>query len=480
MSLPVVALVGRPNVGKSHLFNRLVGEHTAIVSDKAGTTRDRHFGRVEWAGRAFWLVDTGGLVEDSNVPMDVEIRKQVLQAIGEADLMVFVADARVGVHPSDARIVDILRDSGKPFILAANKVDNPQSSDFYEFYRMGAGDPYPVSAANGMGSGDLLDEITNRLPEVDEALPEAVRVAVIGRPNVGKSSFVNRLLGEERLVVSDVAGTTRDAIDTPFRYHGKDYVFVDTAGLRRQAKVDESIEFYSTLRTRRAIEGSDVCILLIDATLGLENQDLKIATLAWEAGRGLILVVNKWDLKEKDGKTADKFRKDAVEKAPYLAWVPFVFTSALTGQRVQRVMEILQEVEEERVKRIPTARINETLEALVARTQPPQTPQHSDVRLIYASQVETAPPAIAVFGNHPDAVPEHYVRYLHNGFRAEYGFTGNPLKILMRAKNAPATDHRRVRGEGGPRRTAKQRWRGEEEAEQAREQEGLDAFDGEE
>jgi GTP-binding protein len=393
--------------------------------------------------------------------MDVEIRKQVRQAIGEADLLVFVADAKVGVHPSDARVVDLLRDSGKPFLIAANKVDNPKSSDFYEFYRLG-GEPYAVSAANGMGSGDLLDAITDHLPVGDEQLPEAFRVAVIGRPNVGKSSFVNRLLGEERLVVSDIAGTTRDAIDTPFRYHGRDFVFVDTAGLRRQSKVDDGIEFYSTLRTRRAIESADVCVLLIDATLGLENQDLKIAALAWDAGRGLIMVVNKWDLKEKDGKTADKFRKEAVEKAPFLNWVPFLFTSAVTGQRVTKVLETLLEVEEERNKRIPTSRINETLEALVQRTQPPQAPGHQEIRLIYASQVETAPPTIAVFGNHPQAVAEHYIRYLHNGFRAEYGFMGNPLRIVLRSKNAPATDHRRVRGE---RRTAKQRWQQEEERE---------------
>ena len=465
MSLPVVAIVGRPNVGKSHLFNRLVGEHTAIVSEEAGTTRDRHFGRVEWNAKAFWLVDTGGLVEDSPVPMDVEIRKQVLQAIDEADLLLFVADARVGVHPSDARIVELLREARKPWILVANKVDNPQSSDFYEFYRLGAGDPIPVSASNGMGSGDLLDEITTRLADSDEALPEALRVAVIGRPNVGKSSFVNRLLGEERLVVSDVAGTTRDAIDTPFRYHGRDLIFVDTAGLRRQSKVDDGIEFYSSLRTRRAIEGADICVLMIDATLGLENQDLKIATLAWESGRGLILVVNKWDIKEKDDKTADRFRKEAIEKVPYLAWVPFLFTSALTGQRVTKTLDVILEVEQERHKRIPTARINETLEALVQRTQPPQAAGHHEIRLIYASQVETAPPVIAVFGNHPDAVVEHYIRYLHNGFRAEYGFLGNPLRIVMRAKNAPATDGRRVRGEGGPRRTARQRWQREEAAE---------------
>lgn len=444
MSLPVVALVGRPNVGKSALFNRLVGQHQAIVSEEAGTTRDRHFGRVEWAGRAFWLVDTGGLVEDSVRPMDVEIKKQVLQAIGEADLLVFVADARVGVHPSDARIVEILRDSGKPFLLVANKVDNPQTTDFYEFYRLGAGDPQPVSATNGMGSGDVLDAIIEHLPEVDEPIPESLRVAVIGRPNVGKSSFVNRLLGEERLVVSEVAGTTRDSIDTPMKYHGRELIFVDTAGLRRQSKIDDGIEFYSSLRTRRAIEGSDLCVLMIDAVLGLENQDLKIATLAWEAGRALVMVVNKWDLKEKDDKTADKFKKEAVEKVPYLAFVPWIFTSALTGQRVTKVLDVILEVEAEWRKRISTSEVNETLEALVQRRQPPQAAGR-EVRLIYGTQVETAPPTIAIFGNAPDQVQEHYIRYLHNGFRAEYGFIGAPLRIVMRHKNAPSTDHRRVR-----------------------------------
>ena len=453
-SLPVVALVGRPNVGKSALFNRLVGEHTAIVSEEAGTTRDRHFGRAEWNGQQFWLVDTGGLVEDSSLPMDVEIRKQVLEAIDEADLLLLVADAKVGVHPSDARLVDLLRDRGKPFLLVPNKVDDPSSSDYYEFYRLGAGDPVPVSAGNGKGSGDLLDAIVERLPEREEEAPDTLRVAVIGRPNVGKSSFVNRLLGEERLVVSEVAGTTRDAIDTPMRYHGRDLVFVDTAGLRRQSRVDDGVEFYSSLRTRRAIESADVCVLLIDATLGIENQDLKIATLAWEAGRGLILVVNKWDLKEKDDKTSAKFQKDATEKAPYLNWVPFLFTSALTGQRVPKVLDVLLEVAAERDKRVSTSQVNDTLEALVQRTQPPQATGHHEVKLNYATQVETAPPAIAVFSNHPDAVPEHYIRYLHNGFRAAYGFIGNPLRILMRAKNPETTDDgRRVRGERRPRVT---------------------------
>jgi GTP-binding protein len=445
MNLPVVAIVGRPNVGKSSLFNRLIGTHAAIVSDEAGTTRDRHFGRAEWGGHAFWLVDTGGLPDDDTLPMDVEIRKQVVQAIEEADMMLLVVDARVGVHPSDARVVDLLRESGKPWILVANKVDNPDNADFYEFYRLSAGDPVPVSAGNGKGSGDLLDAVVERLPEREADEGEALRVAVIGRPNVGKSSFVNRLLGEERLVVTDVAGTTRDAIDTPMRYHGRDLIFVDTAGLRRQSKIDEGVEFYSSLRSRRAIESADICVLLIDATLGIENQDLKIATLAWEAGRALIIVVNKWDVREeKDDKSAHKFRKEAIEKVPYLEWVPFLFASARTGQRVTKVMDLILEVEAERAKRIPTSQINDTLEQLQQRRQPPQA-AGAEVKLHYATQVETAPPMIAVFGNHPELVAENYIRFLHNGFRAAYGFIGNPLRIVMRHKNAPATDNRVVK-----------------------------------
>ncbi len=432
-ALPVVALVGRPNVGKSALFNRLVGEHTAIVSDEAGTTRDRHFGRVDWAGREFWLVDTGGLTDGPTVPMDVEIRKQVLQAIDEADLMLLVVDARAGLHPSDQRVVDLLRDANKPWVLVANKVDDARSTDYYEFYNLGAGDPVPVSASNGSQSGDLLDVIVERIPEMQEDAPEALRVAVVGRPNVGKSSFVNRLIGEDRLVVSDVAGTTRDAIDTPMTSHGRDMMFVDTAGLRRQSKMDDGVEFYSSLRTRRAIDRADVCLLLIDAIEGLHNQDLKIATLAWEAGRGMIIIVNKWDLKEKDDKTSAKFQKECIEKAPYLKFVPFLFTSAPTGQRVTKVLELITEVEAERAKRIPTAEVNDALGELLARRQPPQAAGR-EIKLNYATQVETAPPAIAVFGNHPELVQEHYVRYLHNGFREKWGFHGNPLRILMRRK----------------------------------------------
>jgi GTP-binding protein len=434
MNVPVVALVGRPNVGKSALFNRIVGEARAIVSEEAGTTRDRHFAATDWNGRHFWLVDTGGLVENPDHPMDVEIRRQVLQAIAEADLLLFVVDSITGLHPSDARIGEILRDAGKPWLLVANKVDDPQSTDFYEFYALGAGDPIPVSAANGKGSGDLLDAVTERLPEAAPEEADARRVAVVGRPNVGKSSFVNRLLGEERLVVSDVASTTRDAIDTPMRYHGRTIVFIDTAGLRRQSRIDAGIEFYSSLRTRRAIERADICLLLVDATEGeIHNQDLKIASLAWEAGRGLIVIVNKWDLAEKDDKAAARFERKAHEKAPFLRFVPFVFTSALTGQRVHRVLDLLLQVAEEREKRVQTHEVNERLGELIARRQPPQAAGR-EVKLNYAAQVETSPPTIAVFGNHPELVQEHYVRYLHNGFRESWGFTGNPLRIVLRRK----------------------------------------------
>jgi GTP-binding protein len=435
MSTPVVALIGRPNVGKSALFNRIIGEDEAIVSEEAGTTRDRHFAKAEWNGRAFWLVDTGGLSDDPNAPMDREIRGQVATAIEEADMMLFVVDANAGLHPSDYRVAEMIRATGKPWLLVANKVDDPSRMDFYEFYNLGAGEPFPVSAQNGKNSGDLLDELVNRLPESVPEDETALRVAVVGRPNVGKSSFVNKLLGEERLVVSEIAGTTRDAIDTPMTYHGRKLIFVDTAGLRRQTKIDDGIEFYSSLRTRRAIERANICVLLIDATEGeFHNQDLTIANMAWEAGRGLIVVVNKWDLVEKDDKAVQKFEKKAHEKAPFLKHVPFLFTSAITGQRVSKILELIQLVDEQSQVRISTSQINERLAELLARRQPSQAAGR-EVKLNYATQVSVAPPTIAFFGNHPDLVEEHYVRFLHNGFRETYPFTGNPLRILLRRKS---------------------------------------------
>jgi GTP-binding protein len=435
VNIPVVALVGRPNVGKSALFNRIIGEGTAIVSEEAGTTRDRHFARADWNGRQFWLVDTGGITDDPRIPMDVEIKRQVVEAINEADLLMFVVDAKAGLHPSDSRVLGMLRDANKPWVLIANKVDDPDSTDFYEFYQLGAGDPVPVSAQNGKNSGDMLDAVIEKIPEATEEPGDQLRVAVIGRPNVGKSSLINRLLGEDRLVVADEAGTTRDAIDTPMNYHDREIVFVDTAGLRRQSRVDDGVEFYSALRSRRAIERADICVLVIDAVEGLENQDLKIAALGWEAGRGLIIVVNKWDLSEKETNTAHKFATEAGEKAPFLKFVPFIFTSALTGQRVTKILDAILQVDSERRKRISTSQVNSKLEELIARRQPPQAAGR-EVKLNYASQVETTPPTIAVFGNNPDLVQEHYVRYLHNGFREAWGFTGSPLRVVMRRKSA--------------------------------------------
>ena len=440
MSVPVVALIGRPNVGKSALFNRIIGDDEAIVSEEAGTTRDRHFSKAEWNGRAFWLVDTGGLSDDPNLPMDHEIRQQVATAIEEADLFLFVVDAQMGVHPSDSRVAEMLRTSGKPLLLVANKVDDPNRTDYFEFYRLGAGDPFPVSAQNGKQSGDLLDAVVERLPVSVPEDEEALRIAVVGRPNVGKSSFVNRLLGEDRLVVSDIAGTTRDAIDTPMTYHGRKLIFVDTAGLRRQSKIDDGIEFYSSLRARRAIERANLCVLVIDATEGeFHNQDLSIAHLAWEAGRGLIVVVNKWDLAEKDDKATNKFEKKAYEKAPFLKHVPFLFTSALTGQRVSKILDLIQIVDEQSKTRITTSQVNERLAELLARRQPNQAAGR-EVKLNYATQVSVEPPTIAFFGNHPELVEEHYIRFLHNGFRETYPFTGNPLRILMRRKSGAKTE----------------------------------------
>jgi GTP-binding protein len=438
VSVPVVALIGRPNVGKSALFNRIIGDDEAIVSEEAGTTRDRHFAKAEWNGRAFWLVDTGGISDDPNAPMDREIRSQVATAVEEADLLLFVVDAKAGVHPSDFRVADMLRASGKSWMLVTNKVDEPTNTDYFDFYRLGAGDPFPVSANNGKQTGDLLDALVDRLPESVPEEEDTLRIAVVGRPNVGKSSFINRLLGEERLVVSDIAGTTRDAIDTPMTYHGRQLVFVDTAGLRRQTKIDDGVEFYSALRSRRAIERASLCVLVVDATEGeLHQQDLKIANMAWEAGRGLIVVVNKWDVVEKDDKATHRFEKAAREKAPFLTWVPFLFTSARTGQRVTKLLDLIQLVDEQGRTRVGTSQVNDRLAELLARRQPSQAAGR-EVKLNYATQVSVLPPTIAVFGNHPELVEEHYVRFLHNGFREAWPFTGNPLRIVLRRKSGGA------------------------------------------
>ena len=431
MSKPTVAIIGRPNVGKSTLFNRILGGRPAIVSDRPGTTRDRHFGDAEWQGRRFWVVDTGGLVPESGDSMDRAIRRQVEFALSESDVVVFVVDGREGLNPVDRAIADRLRKAGRPVLVAVNKLDNLESStDQYGFYSLGFGDPVGVSAAVGKGSGDLLDALVERLPPYDPAEDEdTINVAVVGRPNVGKSSLVNRLLGAERHLVTAEAGTTRDAIDSVLRFEGKTLNFIDTAGLRRRAKVEDDLEFYATLRTERAIERAQVCVLVVDATVGMHNQDLRIATQAWDRGAGLVVVVNKWDLvEEKDANTAREGQEALVAKAPFLRYVPFLYVSALTGQRVRKVLDLIVEVAEGRELRVPTAEINKVLADLIERNAPPQKPGE-EVKLLYASQIGTAPPTLAIVSNRPEEVPESYQRYLVHGFRQVWPFPGSPLRL---------------------------------------------------
>jgi len=438
VSKPTVAIVGRPNVGKSTLFNRILGGRPAIVSERPGTTRDRHFGDAEWQGRHFWLVDTGGLVPDSSDSLDRAIRQQVEFALDESDVVLFVVDGKEGVQPVDQAIAERLRRTRVPVLLAVNKLDDLERSQaLYEFYELGLGEPIGVSAAVGKGSGDLLDAVVGLLPPCNPAEEEeAIDVAVVGRPNVGKSSLVNRLLGEDRHVVAPEAGTTRDAVDSLLRYRETNLNFIDTAGLRRRAKVEDDLEFYSTLRTERAIERAQVCVLVVDATRGLHNQDLRIATAAWERGCGLIVAVNKWDLvEEKDANTAHRGQEELIAKAPFLRHVPFVYLSAVTGQRARKVLDLILEVAESRERRIPTAEVNRVMGTLIERSAPPQKPGE-EVKLLYASQIGTTPPTFAIVTNRPHDVPESYQRYLANGFREAWPFTGSPLRLRFTSRGA--------------------------------------------
>jgi GTP-binding protein len=434
--LPAVAVIGRPNVGKSTFFNRVIGRRVAIVEDVPGVTRDRNFGRAEWAGHHFYLIDTGGIETDTDEPMAVAIRRQVEAAIEEADVLVFLVDGKAGLHPVDEKIAEMLRRSNRPVIVVVNKMDRlPEDLGHHDFWALGLGEPIPVSAVSGKGSGEVLDAIVAHLPETPPELAEddALYVAVIGKPNVGKSSFINRLLGEERMVVSDVAGTTRDSIDTPLRYHGRTLVFIDTAGLRRQARIEESLEYYSALRTERAIERADVCLLVIDATEPVHVQDLKIAEKAWEAGCGLIVVANKWDLVEKDERTAVAYEQHLRERARFLEWVPVLFTSALSGQRVRRALDLVLEVAAERSRRVPTSEVTDVVRALAER-QPPPHFRGQPVKLLYATQAAVMPPTFVIFTNQPKGITENYLRYLTNGFREAWGFAGSPLRIRIRGR----------------------------------------------
>ena len=432
--LPVVAVVGRPNVGKSTFFNKVIGRRVAIVDDQPGVTRDRNFFKTDWAGREFFLVDTGGVIEGSHDFLDKEIKKQALVAMQESDLIMFLVDGDTGVHPLDQRLAELLRKEKRPVLLVVNKMDNlPKDSSYLDFWELGLGEPIPVSAISGKGTGDLLDQVVVGLPPISQetSFKDGLRVAVIGKPNVGKSSFINRLLGEERSLVSDQAGTTRDPIDSVLRYKERDLVFVDTAGLRRQSRINESLEYYSALRTERIVREADICLVLVDATEPIHIQDIKIAEKAWESGAGVIMIVNKWDLVQKDHNTSIEFETEMRNKATFLQWVPTVFTSALSGMRVRKCLDMLLEVQEERDRRIKTSEVNATMEKIVGR-QPPPHSRGRAVKIKYATQISVKPPTFLVFSNFPKAIPEHYIRYIHNNFRAQWGFIGSPIRMRFK------------------------------------------------
>lgn len=436
--LPIVAVVGRPNVGKSTFFNRVVGRRLAIVDDQPGVTRDRNFARADWAGHHFFIVDTGGVIEGSDEPLDRAVREQAMAAVNEADLILFLVDAKVGPHPLDERLAEILRVAERPVLVVANKVDNlPADTSWMDFWSLGMGEPIPVAGASGKAMGNLLDRIVEALPATTDGEPgeHEIRVAVVGKPNVGKSSFVNKMFGEERMVVTDVPGTTRDPVDTPLIYHGHQLVFVDTAGLRRQARVKDSLEYYSALRAARVLQGADVALVLVDATEPIHIQDLKVIEMAWEAGCGIVLVVNKWDLMEKETMTAPRFEKATRERAAFLQWVPFLFTSAKTGQRVHKALDLVLEVQGQRTRRIDTHEVNEVLNALMGR-QPPPHSRGRPVKLRYGTQVAVEPPNFVVFSNLPREIPDHYIRYVMNSFRDRWGFLGSPIRIQLRASRA--------------------------------------------
>ena len=451
MSLPIVAIVGRPNVGKSTLFNRILGRPVAIVDDMPGVTRDRHAAEAEWRGRRFTLVDTGGLLPQAEEELARRVNEQIRAAVAESDVCLLVVDGRSGLTPVDRDVAELLRTSGKATLLVVNKADNVKLGErlVWEFYELGLGDPLPVSAMSGMFSGDLLDAVFEALPpEVPEPEePDVITVAVVGKPNVGKSSLLNRLLGEERFIVSPTAGTTRDAIDTVLEHGGRTFRLVDTAGIRRHANLEEGLEYYTYLRAVRAIERAQIAVAVLDATEPLSRQDLRILNIAEERRRGIVVAVNKWDIVEKDERTAAQYETAFQTHARTLHWAPLVTISALTGQRVRRVLDTAAQVWDEWHKRVPTPALNRVLHAATARVQPPQSKGRrlgKVVRILYGLQAETGPPLMVFFTNDPEAIPEHYKRYLEAAIREEFGFVGVPLRISFRQ----ASSGRRRRGGG--------------------------------
>lgn len=437
MAKPVVAIVGRPNVGKSTIFNRLSGARIAIVEDKPGITRDRIYSKGEWLNHSFHIIDTGGIELDNEDKILVQIRQQAELAMDEADVILFMVDGKTGITEADKEVARMLYKTKKPVVLAVNKIDHVKMLDeIYDFYTLGLGEPYPISGAHGTGLGDMLDAIVAHFPQKDEELydEDVIKVAVIGRPNVGKSSLVNAILGEERVIVSDMAGTTRDAVDTFFSTEGQDYVLIDTAGMRKRGKVYETTEKYSVLRALKAIDDSDVALIVIDGHAGIIEQDKKIAGYAHEAGRAAIFVVNKWDIVEKDDKTMHQFSRKIREQFQFMPYAPILFVSAKTKRRVQLILPKVNEVAESHAMRVPTSVLNDVIYDAIA-VNPPPSEKGKRLKIKYVTQVAVKPPTFVIFVNDPEIMHFSYERFLENKIREAFEFTGTPIKIITRKKD---------------------------------------------
>ena len=432
----IVAIVGRPNVGKSTFFNRMVEQRQAIMDDMPGVTRDRHYGYAEWIGKYFTVIDTGGYVTGSDDKFEKQIRTQVEMALEECSAVIFMVDCKDGLTGYDKEFANIIRRSKKPVFIAANKADTPNKADqANEFYGLGMGDVYPVSAENGSGTGELLDELVKVFPSEGVEDPDAgiPKITIVGRPNVGKSSFLNVLLGKERSIVTDEAGTTRDAIHSRYKMYGNDFILIDTAGIRKKTKVREDVEFYSVLRSLRALEESDVCIIIVDAERGLESQDVNIIGLAQKQSKGIVIMVNKWDLIEKDTKTADTFKKDILEKISPITYIPVIFASVVNKQRIFQVIEKAVEVYNNKTKKVPTSQLNDALLPEIVH-YPPAALKGKHIQIKYITQVPGRSPAFAFFCNHPQYIQESYMRFLENRLREKFDFEGVPIRLFFRKK----------------------------------------------
>jgi GTP-binding protein len=436
MKIPLIAIVGRPNVGKSTLFNRLIGKREAIVDDQSGVTRDRNYGEGDWNGKRFRLIDTGGYVPESSDLFETAIREQVEVAIAEADSIIFLVDVKNGLNPIDKIIVDLLRQSGKKYFLVVNKVDaQVHAAGAAEFYSLGVDMVYDISALSGRQTGDLLDDITKDFPTEDIIEEDKrLKIAVVGRPNVGKSSLTNALLGEERSIVTDIPGTTRDSLDSVLKYYGEEIVLVDTAGLRKKKKVEESIEFFSNLRTFKAISESDVTVLMLDVQTGFEKQDQKIIDEVVRWRKGLIIAINKWDLMEKETNTARDYENAIKDKLGSVDFAPVIFTSALTKQRIYKLIDLCKKVQGERTKKIPTSELNDAILAEIEKNPPPSSPTGKEVRIKFVNQVGDYYPIFLFFSNYPNHIPDHYRKFLERTIRRIYGFEGVPLTVSFRQK----------------------------------------------